>query len=95
MDFISMETFLTFAGCLVVVAIVTQAIKNIPPLKDINSAWSALIVSVVVGIVRLIFVGDFSATGIIVGIFNIFVIYLGSIGGYESVKQITQYFSNK
>lgn len=95
MDFISMETFLTFAGCLAIVAIVTQAIKNIPPLKNINSAWSALIVSIVVGIVRLIFVEDFSTTGIIVGIFNIFVIYLGAIGGYENVKQITQYFSNK
>ena len=95
MDFITMEMFLTLAGCLVIVAIITQAIKNIPPLKDINSAWSALIVSTVVGIIRLFFVADFSATGITLGILNIFVIFLASIGGYESVKQITQYFSNK
>lgn len=89
MEFITSDMFLTFAGCIAIVSLITQAIKNLPPLTKINSAWSVLIVSFIVGILRLIFVGDFSANGIVLGILNVFAIYLGAIGGYETVKQIT------
>lgn len=90
MEFITVDMFVSFIGCLGIVALITQVIKTLPGLDKINSAWSALIVSAFVGIVRLLVIGDFSATGITLGILNIFAIYLGSIGGYETVKQITQ-----
>lgn len=95
MDFITTDMFLSFAGCITIVAILTQTIKGLPGLDKINSAWSALFCSTVVGIMRLIFLGDYTLTGITIGILNIFIIYLGSIGGYETVKQITQHFTTK
>lgn len=95
MDFITSEMFLSLVGCLALVAMITQVIKSLPGLNKINSAWSALTVATLVGIIRLCFIGDFTITGVTLGIMNIFVIYLGSIGGYETTKQITQYFTNK
>lgn len=95
MEFITSEMFLSFAGCIAIVAILTQIIKGLPGLSKINSAWSALIVSAIVGAVRVFFLGDFTVAGIILGVFNIFTIYLGSIGGYETIKQISQYFTKK
>lgn len=90
MDFISVDMFLTFAGCLGIVALITQVIKTLPGLNKINPAWSAFIVSTFVGIIRMCVIGDFTATGIVVGILNIIAIYLGSVGGYETIKQVAQ-----
>ncbi len=90
MDFITQEMFLSFAGCIAVVALLVQAIKNIPGMNKVNALWINLCISFLVGILRVCFVGDFSASGIALGVINILVIYLGAIGGYETVKQITQ-----
>ena len=93
MDFITSDMFLSLVGCLVIVATLTQAIKGLPGLNKINSAWSAFICSALVGGFRIFLVGDFTATGIVIGILNIFVIYLGAVGGYETIKQVTQHFT--
>lgn len=90
LDFITMEMFLSFAGCLAVVAILTQSVKSLPGLNKVNSLWSTFIVAILVGVIRMIFMADFSVQGIVIGILNIFAIYLGAIGGYETIKQIVQ-----
>ena len=90
MEFITSDMFLTFAGCLAIVALVTQVIKSLPPLDKINTLWTTFGVSILVGVVRLFLIGDFTAQGIIMGVLNILAIYLGAIGGYETVKQITK-----
>lgn len=90
MEFITSDMFLTFAGCLAIVAIVTQVIKSLPPLDKINTLWTTFGVSILVGVIRLFLIGDFTAQGITMGLLNILAIYLGAIGGYETVKQITK-----
>lgn len=90
MDFITSDMFLTFAGCLTIVALITQVIKSLPPLDKINTLWTTFGVSILVGVIRLFLIKDFSAQGITMGVLNIFAIYLGAIGGYETVKQITK-----
>lgn len=90
MEFITSDMFLTFAGCLAIVALVTQVIKSLPPLDKINTLWTTFGVSILVGVIRLFLIGDFTAQGITMGILNILAIYLGAIGGYETVKQITK-----
>ena len=90
MEFITSDMFLTFAGCLAIVALVTQVIKSLPPLNKINTLWSTFGVSILVGVIRLFLIGDFTAQGITMGLLNILAIYLGAIGGYETVKQITK-----
>ena len=39
LDFITTDMFLSFLGCLTIVAIVTQAIKNIPGADKMNPLW--------------------------------------------------------
>ena len=90
MEFITSDMFLTFAGCLAIVALVTQVIKSLPPLNKINTLWTTFGVSILVGVIRLFLIGDFTAQGITMGLLNILAIYLGAIGGYETVKQITK-----
>lgn len=90
MEFITSDMFLTFAGCLAIVALVTQVIKSLPPLDKINTLWTTFGVSILIGVIRLFLIGDFTAQGIIMGVLNILAIYLGAIGGYETVKQITK-----
>lgn len=95
MEFITSEMFLSFAGCLAIVAIITQGVKQLPPFNKINTLWSTFIVAAIVGVIRLCILGDFTAAGITLGIVNIFTIFLGAIGGYETVKQISTFFTNK
>ena len=90
MEFITSDMFLTFAGCLAIVALVTQVIKSLPPLDKINTLWTTFGVSILVGVIRLFLIGDFTAQGITMGVLNILAIYLGAIGRYETVKQITK-----
>lgn len=95
MEFITSDMFLSFAGCLAIVAIITQGIKQLPPFDKINTLWTTFIISLIVGVIRLFMVADFSSTGIVLGIVNVFTIFLGAIGGYETVKQISEFFKTK
>lgn len=90
LDFITTDMFLSFLGCLTIVAIITQALKNIPGCDKVNPLWFTLLSSIVVSILRVIIIGSYKSTDIILGILNMFAIYLGAIGGYETIKQITQ-----
>lgn len=86
MEFITLDMLLSLAGCVAVVAIVTQALKQY--FKKINALWLNFAVSVIIGVVRIFVVNDFTATGIVTGILNIFVIMLAAGGGYDTVKSI-------
>ena len=72
MDFITLEMLLSLAGCVVVVGLVTEALKLY--FKKINALWLNLVVSLVIGVVRIFVINDLSLAGIVTGVLNIFVI---------------------
>ena len=87
MEFIEIKMFLSLAGCLFIVAMMVQVLKQF---IKINPHWLNIICSTIIGIIRIFVLNDLSWTGILTGILNIFVIYLGATGGYETVKQLTK-----
>ena len=88
MEFITLDMLLSLAGCVTIVAVVTEALKKY--FTKINALWLNLICSIIVGAIRVYFVADFTADGIITGILNIFVIMLAAGGGYDTVKSIVK-----
>lgn len=88
MEFITLDMLLSLAGCVAIVAIITQSLKNY--FTKINALWLNLIVSLIIGVIRIFVVKDLSTTGIITGILNIFVIMLAAGGGYDTIKTITK-----
>ena len=88
MEFITLDMLLSLAGCIAIVAIITQSLKHY--FTKINSLWLNLIVSVIIGVIRIFVVKDLSTTGIITGILNIFVIMLAAGGGYDTIKTIVK-----
>ena len=90
MDFITLEMLLSLAGCVVVVGLVNESLKLY--FKKINALWLNLVVSLVIGVVRIFVINDLSLAGIVTGVLNIFVIMLAAGGGYDTVKSI---FSKK
>lgn len=86
MNFITLDMLLSLAGCVALVAIITEALKKYFP--KINALWLNLIVSIIVGIIRIIFTSEMTPEGIITGVLNIFVIMLAAGGGYDTVKTI-------
>lgn len=86
MEFITLDMLLSLAGCVAIVAIITQALKHY--FNKINALWLNLIVSVIIGVIRIFVVKDLTVTGIITGLLNIFVIMLAAGGGYDTIKTI-------
>lgn len=87
MDFITMDMFLTLAGCVIVVMLMVEALKIY--FKQINALLLNFITSIIVGVTRILIIEDFTWQGILLGILNIFVIMLAAGGGYDTVKTIT------
>ena len=83
-EFVSIEILGTIAGCSLIITLLTQIFKKYLPEK-IDTKWLALIFSVVVGILRIIYLQQFDFAGITSGIFNIFVLLAGAIGIHEIV----------
>ena len=81
-EFISIEVLGTIAGCSAIITILTQIFKKYLP-KNVDSKWLALAFSVMIGVLRIIYVGQFDFAGIVSGIINIFVLLGISIGIYE------------
>lgn len=81
-NFITVDMFLSLTACIAIVAAGTQILKKY---VNYDAKWLALILSFIVTAVRIIVVADYSVLGIIIGIFNIIPILLGSIGGYETI----------
>lgn len=81
-EFISIEILGTIAGCSAIITLLTQVFKRYLPEK-FDTKWLALIFSVIIGGLRIIYVGQFDFAGIVSGIINIFVLLGVSIGLYE------------
>ncbi len=83
--FISKDMFLSLTGCITLVCLIVQIVKGYIP---VNPIWINLTVSAVITVIRIVFVGDFSAEGIVLGILNIVPILLGATGCYEVGKSV-------
>jgi len=81
-DFVSIEILGTIAGCSLIITLLTQVFKKYLPEK-IDTKWLALVFSIVVGILRIIYIGQFDFAGITSGVINIFVLLASAIGIYE------------
>lgn len=81
-DFISIEILGTIAGCSAIITLLTQVFKQYLPEK-FDTKWLALIFSVIIGGLRIIYVGQYDFAGIVSGIINVFVLLGVSIGIYE------------
>ena len=81
-EFVSIEILGTIAGCSAVITLLTQVFKKYLPEK-LDTKWLALIFSIIIGGLRIIYVGQFNFAGIVSGIINIFVLLGVSVGLYE------------
>ena len=81
-DFVSIEILSTMAGCSLIITLLTQVFKRFLPEK-MDTKWLALMFSIIIGVLRIFYVGQFDFAGIVSGIFNIFVLLAASIGIYE------------
>lgn len=81
-EFVSIEILGTIAGCSAIITLLTQVLKSYLP-KSVDTKWLALVFSVVIGVLRIIYVGQFDFAGIVSGIFNIFILLSVAIGIYE------------
>lgn len=81
-EFVSIEILGTIAGCSAIITVFTQVLKQYLPEK-IDTKWLALVFSIIVGVLRIVYVGQFDFAGIVSGIFNIFILLSISIGIYE------------
>ena len=81
-EFVSIEILGTIAGCSAVITLLTQVFKKYLPEK-FDTKWRALIFSIIIGGLRIVYVGQFDFAGIVSGIINIFVLLGVSVGLYE------------
>ena len=81
-EFISIEVLGTIAGCSAVITLLTQVFKKFLPEK-FDTKWLALIFSVIIGGLRIIYVGQYDFAGIVSGIINTFVLLGVAVGIYE------------
>lgn len=81
-EFVSIEILGTIAGCSAIITLLTQVFKRYLPEK-IDTKWLALIFSIIIGVLRIIYVGQFDFAGLVSGIFNIFILLSISVGIYE------------
>ena len=81
-EFVSIEILGTIAGCSAIITLLTQVFKKYLPEK-LDTKWLALIFSIIIGGLRIVYVGQFDFAGIVSGIINIFVLLGVSVGLYE------------
>ena len=81
-EFISIEILGTITGCSAVITLLTQVFKKFLPEK-FDTKWLALIFSVIIGGLRIIYVGQYDFAGIVSGIINTFVLLGVAVGIYE------------
>lgn len=91
-DFISIEALSTIAGCSTIITLLTQIFKQYLP-ENVDTKWIALALSVCIGVIRIIFIGQFDFDGIVAGIINIFVLLGIAIGIYEVGKSARKIIS--
>lgn len=92
MEFISIDVFMSLAGCVLVVAFITQALKTY--FNKINALILNFIVSFIIGVIRIFVLKDYSFEGILTGVLNIFVLMLAAGGSYDTAKLTYNTFKN-
>lgn len=99
-EFVSIEILGTIAGCSAIITLLTQVLKKYLQEK-IDTKWLALVFSVIIGVLRIVYVGQYDFAGIVSGIINMFILLSISIGIYEiggtaveKIKEITGGSSN-
>ena len=88
-DFVSIEILGTMAGCSFIITLLTEVFKRFLPDK-VDTKWLALIFSIIIGTLRIIYVGQFDFAGIVSGIFNIFILLAAAIGVHEITKSAVE-----
>lgn len=86
-EFISIEILGTIGGCSLIITLLTQIFKKYLPEK-LDTKWLALVFSIIVGVLRIVYVGQFDFAGIVSGIINMFILLGTSIGIYEVGKDL-------
>lgn len=81
-EFVSIEILGTIAGCSAIITLLTQVLKKYLPEK-VDTKWLALLFSIVIGVLRIVYIGQFDFAGIVSGIFNVFILLAISVGIYE------------
>lgn len=81
-DFITIEMLGTLVGCSLIVSLLTQVLKKYIP-ETVDTKWLALLFSVIVGVLRIFYIANFTYAGIVAGIINVFVLLAVSVGIYE------------
>ena len=81
-EFVSIEILGTIAGCSAVITLLTQVFKKYLPEK-FDTKWLALIFSLIIGGLRIVYIGQYDFAGIVSGIINIFILLSVAIGIYE------------
>lgn len=87
MDFITLDMLFSLAGCVAIVAIITQVLKQV---IKCNPLKISLIVSLIIGLIRIIILKDFTLEGIVIGLLNVFVIMLAAGGSYDTIKYLAK-----
>lgn len=89
-DFLTMEVFGTFAGMILFITALTQAIKYFVP-WNINPKVYAIVLSVVANVANLVFITKtFTPEAIFLMILNIFIVAFAASGGYDYVVKPIQ-----
>ena len=60
----------------------TNLFKKYLP-ESVDAKWLALVFSIIIGVLRIIYIGQFDFAGIVSGIINIFILLGIAIGIYE------------
>lgn len=81
-EFISIDILGTIAGCSAIITLLTQVFKQYLPEK-LDTKWLALVFSIIIGVLRIVYIGQFDFNGIVSGIINVFVLLAVAIGIYE------------
>lgn len=81
-EFVSIEILGTIAGCSAIVTLLTQVLKKYLP-ETFDTKWLALVFSVIIGVLRIVYIGQYDFAGIVSGVINIFILLSISIGIYE------------
>ena len=81
-EFVNIEILGTIAGCSLIITLLTQLFKKYLPEK-IDAKWLALAFSIVVGVLRIIYLQQYDFAGITTGVINIFILLSTAIGIHE------------
>lgn len=87
-DFFSWDMLATFAGCTAGTSILTQFIKNIPVLKNVNNQIISYVIALIIMILTGIFGGTFTAEALSLDVVNAVVVSLAANGAYDAASNL-------